>query len=47
MLVMTVQAAIAVRKIDVKISSLMLLVGLLLWNFKFHFSSGFKIMNLE
>jgi len=47
MLVMIVQAAILVRETDDKISALMHLVGLFLWNFKFHFGSVFKIINLE
>jgi len=44
---MTVPAAIPVREIDDKISAIMLLVVLFLWNFMFHFGSVFKIMNLE
>jgi hypothetical protein len=47
MLVMIVQTAIPVREIDIKINALILLVGLFLWNFKFHFGSVFKIMNLH
>ena len=47
MLAMIVQAAIPVKEIDDKISALMFLVGLFLWNFKFHFGSVFKIMKLE
>jgi len=44
---MIVRAAIRVTEIDDKISALMLLVGLFLWNFKFHFGSVFKIINIE
>jgi hypothetical protein len=44
---MIVQAAIPVREIDDKISAQVLLVDLFLWNFKFHFGSVFKIINLE
>jgi len=44
---MIVQVATPVREIDDKIIALMLLVGLFLWNFKFHFGSVFKIINLE
>ena len=42
MLVMIVLAAIHVREIDDKISALMLLIGLFLSNFKFHFGSVFN-----
>jgi len=44
---MIVQAAIHVREIEDRISALMLLVGLFLWNIKFHFSSVFKSIKLE
>jgi hypothetical protein len=44
---MTVPAAIRVRETDDKISAIMLLVVLFLWNFMFHFGSVFKIINLE
>ena len=47
MLVMIVQAAIPVKEIDDRISALMFLVGLFLWNFKFHFGSAFKIIKPE
>jgi hypothetical protein len=47
MLVITVQATIPVRETDDKICALILLIALFLWNFKFHFGSVFKIMNLE
>jgi len=47
MLVMTVQAVIPVREIEDRISAQVFLVDLFLWNFKFHFGSVFKIMNLE
>jgi len=47
MVVMIVQAAIPVREIDDKINAAMLLVDLFLLNFKFHFGSVFKIINLE
>jgi hypothetical protein len=40
MMVVIVQAALPVRGIDDKVSALMLLVGLLLWNFKLHFGSA-------
>jgi hypothetical protein len=44
---MIVQAAIPVREIYDKISALILLVDLFLLNFKLHFGSVFRIMNLE
>jgi hypothetical protein len=47
MLVVIVQTAISVREIDDKISAVILLIGLFLWNFKFLFGSVFRIMNLE
>ena len=47
MLVMIVQTAIPVRETDDRISALMLLVDLFLWNFKFHFGYVFKIIKLE
>jgi hypothetical protein len=47
MLIMIVQAAIPVREIDDRISTQMFLVDLFLWNFKFHFGSVLKIINLE
>jgi len=47
MLVMVVQATNRVKEIDDRISVLMFLVGLFLWNFKFHFGSIFKIIKLE
>jgi len=47
MLVMIKQAAIPVRETDYRISALMLLVDLFLWNFEFHFGSVFKIIKLE
>jgi len=47
MLVMIVQAAIPVRETDDRISALMLLVDLFLWNFVFHFGSVFKIIKLN
>jgi hypothetical protein len=46
-LVMIVQTAIPVREIDDKISAEMFLVELFLWDFRFHFGSVFKIINLE
>jgi hypothetical protein len=46
-LVMTVQAFIPVREVDDKISAVMFLVELFLWDFKFNFGSVFKITNLE
>ena len=47
MLVMVVQTVNTVRGIDDRISVQMFLFDLSLWNFKFHFGSVFKIMNLE
>jgi len=47
MLVMIVQAAIPVKETDNRISALMFLVDLFLWNFKFHFGSVFRITNIE
>jgi len=44
---MIVQAATPVKETDDRISALMFLVGLFLWNFKFHFGSVFKIIKLE
>ena len=41
------QAAIPVKETDDKISALIFLAGLFLWNFKFHFGSIFKIIKLE
>ena len=46
MLVMTVQTVSTVREIDDRMSVQMFLADLFLWNFKFHFGSVFKIMNL-
>ena len=47
MWVIIVQAAIPVKETDARISVLIFLVGLFLWNFKFHFGSTLKIMKLE
>ena len=47
MLVMIVQAAAPVKEIDDRIITLMFLVNLFLWSFKFHFGSVFKIIKLE
>jgi hypothetical protein len=47
MLAMIVQAAIPVKETDDRISALIFLVAMFLWNFKFHFGSVFKIMKLE
>ena len=47
MLVMIVQAAIPVKETDDRISAQMFLVDLFLWNFKFHFGSLLRIINLE
>jgi len=47
MLVMIVQYAIPGREIGDRISALILLVDLFLWNFKFHFGSVSKIIKLE
>ena len=47
MLVMIVQAAIPVKETDGRISAQMFLVDLFLWNFKFHFGSLLRIINLE
>ena len=44
---MIVQAAIPLKETENKISALIFLVGLFLWDFKFHFGSVFKIMKLE
>jgi hypothetical protein len=44
---MIVQAAIPVREIVDRIIALMVLVDLFLLDFKFHFGSVLKIMNLE
>ena len=44
---MTVQAAIPLRETDDKISALIRMVVLFLWNFLFHFGSVFEIINLE
>ena len=44
---MIVQAVNPVRETDDRISALMLLVDLFLWNFKFQFRSVFKIIKLE
>ena len=41
------QAVITVREIDDRISALIFLACLFLWNFKFHFGTVFKIMKLE
>jgi hypothetical protein len=47
MLVIIMQAAIPVRKTNYKISALIFLVVLFLCDFKFHFGSVFKIINLD
>ena len=47
MLVIIVQTAIPVKETDEKIITLMFLVDLFLWSFKFHFGSVFKIIKLE
>jgi hypothetical protein len=47
MLVMMVQIIIPVGEIDDRIIALILFVVLFLWNFKLHFGSVFKIINLE
>jgi len=47
MLVMTVQAVIPVKEIVNSISALTFLIGLFLWNFRFHFGSVFRIIKLE
>ena len=47
MLAMIVQAAIHIRETDDRISALIFLVKVFLWNFIFHFGSVFKIINLE
>ena len=44
---MTVQITIPVREIDDKITAVMFFVVSVLWDFKFHFGSVFKIINLE
>jgi hypothetical protein len=47
MLVIIVQTVIPVRKIDDKISVVMLFVVSFLWAFRVHFGSVFRIINLE
>jgi hypothetical protein len=47
MLVIIVQTVIPVREIDDKISAAILFVISFLWDFRFHFGSAFKIINLE
>ena len=43
----TVQTVIPVREIDDKISAVMFFVVSFLWDFRFHFGSVFKVINLE
>jgi hypothetical protein len=47
MLAMAVHIIIPVREIDDSTSALVFLGFLVLWDFKFHFGSVFKIINLE
>jgi len=47
MLVMIVQTAIPVKEIVDRISALIFLIGLFLWNFEFHIGSVFRIIKLE
>jgi len=47
MLVMIVQAVNPVREIEGRISAHMFLIDLFLWDFKFHFGSALKVINLE
>jgi hypothetical protein len=47
MLVMTVQITIPVTEINEKITAVMFFVVSFLWDFRFHFGSVFKIINLE
>ena len=44
---MTMQAAILVKETADKISALMFLVVLLLWDSMFHLGSVFNVINLE
>lgn len=47
MLMMIVQITIPVKEIDDKITAVMFFVVSFLWDFRFHFGSVFKIINLE
>jgi hypothetical protein len=47
MLVMIVQAVSPMREIEGRISAQEFLIDLFLLDFKFHFGSAFKIINLE
>jgi hypothetical protein len=47
MLVMIVHAAVPVKEIGDKVSALMFVVVLFVWNIMFHFGSVLKIINLE
>jgi hypothetical protein len=47
MLVMIVQIIIPVKEIDDRITAVMFFVVSFLWDFRFHFGSVFKIINLE
>jgi hypothetical protein len=44
---MIVQITIPVKEIDDKTTAVVFFVVSFLWNFKFHFGSVFKIINLE
>jgi len=47
MLVIIVQATNPVREIEDNISVHEVLIDLFLWDFKFHFGSALRIINLE
>lgn len=47
MLVIIVQIISPIREIEDRISALVFLTDLLLWDFKFHFGSDLKTKNLE
>jgi hypothetical protein len=47
MLVMIVQAVSPIRETEDRISAQEFLIDLFLWDFKFHFGSALKIINLE
>jgi len=47
MLVKIVQAVNPLREIEDRITAQVFLIDLFLWDFKFHFGSVLKIINLE
>lgn len=47
MLVRIVHITIPVKEVDDRIIAVMVFVVSFLWDFRFHFGSVFKIMNLE